>query len=195
MRTDALHVLPDNLPMPQDDGACDHLPGLPLPSLRLPATSGGSVDPSREGRPWLVLYCYPRTGRPDQAPLGGEAAWNAIPGARGCTPQACAYRDHHAELTALGAAVFGLSTQESADQQEAAIRLHLGFPLLSDAGLAFARTLRLPTFACEGLELVKRLTLIAREGRIEKVFYPVFPPDADAGRVVTWLRERAAALT
>ena len=141
-----------------------------------------------------MLYCYPRTGRPDQVPLGGEAAWNAIPGARGCTPQACAYRDHHAELTALGAAVFGLSTQDIADQREAAHRLHLSFPLLSDADLAFARALRLPTFAWEGFELVKRLTLIVRAGRIEKVFYPVFPPDADAGHVVTWLREHGAAV-
>jgi len=194
MRTDALHVLPDGLPVPQDDGACDHLPGLPLPSLGLPATSGATVDLSREGRPWLVLYCYPRTGRPDQAPLGGEAAWNAIPGARGCTPQACAYRDHHLALTALGATLFGLSTQDSTDQQEAASRLHLGFPLVSDAGLTLARALRLPTFVHEGFELVKRLTLIVRAGRIEKVFYPVFPPDADAGRVVTWLREHGSAV-
>ena len=194
MRADSLHVLPSGLPVPHDDGACDHLPGLSLPSIGLPATSGGSVDLSRERSPWLVLYCYPRTGRPDQAPLGGEAAWNAIPGARGCTPQACAYRDHHAELTALGAVVFGLSTQDIADQQEAARRLHLTFPLLSDAQLAFARTLRLPTFAWEGFELVKRLTLVVRAGRIEKVFYPVFPPDADAGHVVTWLREHGSAV-
>jgi peroxiredoxin len=145
------------------------------------------VDPSKEGRPWLVVYCYPRTGRPDQEPLGGAAAWNAIPGARGCTPQSCAYRDHYTELTALGAAVYGLSTQDTEYQMEAVQRLHLPFPLLSDARLDFARALRLPTFTFAGSELIKRLTLIAHAGRIEEVLYPVFPSDADAERVIRWL--------
>jgi peroxiredoxin len=126
-------------------------------------------------------------GRPDQEPLGGAENWNAIPGARGCTPQSCAYRDHYSELRALGAAVYGLSTQDTEYQNEAVGRLHLPFPLLSDAPLAFAKALRLPTFAFAGLELIKRLTLIARAGRIEEVFYPVFPSDADAERVVAWL--------
>lgn len=187
MRPDNLYNLPDNLPVPQDDGACDHLRGMLIPSIRLIATSGVPIDVSKEDKPWVIVYCYPRTGRPDQAPLGGADAWNAIPGARGCTPQSCAYRDHHAELAGLGAAVYGLSTQDTESQQEAVIRLHLPFPLLSDAQLDFARALRLPTFSVEGVELVKRLTLIIRAGRIEEVFYPVFPSDADAGRVVEWL--------
>ena len=113
MRADDLYSLPENLPVPRDDGACDHLRGAALPSIALPATSGAAVDLSKEGSPWAVVYCYPRTGRPDQEPLGGLATWNAIPGARGCTPQSCAYRDHYAELRALGATVYGLSTQDT----------------------------------------------------------------------------------
>jgi peroxiredoxin len=158
-----------------------------IPSIRLPATSGIQIDLSNESKSWIVVYCYPRTGRPDQAPLGGAEVWNAIPGARGCTPQSCAYRDHYAELTALGATVYGLSTQDTESQQEAATRLHLPFPLLSDAQLNFAHALRLPTFCVEGVELIKRLTLIIRADRIEEVFYPVFPSNADAGRVIEWL--------
>ena len=139
-----------------------------------------------------MVYCYPRTGRPDQEPLGGATAWNAIPGARGCTPQSCAYRDHHAELASLGASVYGLSAQDTAYQSEAVARLHLPFSLLSDAELHFAHALRLPTFAVGDAQLIKRLTLIARDGRIEEVFYPVFPPDADAGRVVAWLTSHSS---
>src|SRR5262245_11565967 len=191
MRTDNLHSLPENLPIPQDDGACDHLRGSMLPSVGLRATFGSTVDLSKEGQPWLVVYCYPRTGRPHQEPLGGAAAWNAIPGARGCTPQSCAYPDHYGELTALDATVYGLSTQDTDYQSEAVQRLHLPFPLLSDARLEFARALRLPTFTFAGLELIKRLTLIARGGRIEEVLYPVFPSDADAGRVIEWLTSRS----
>jgi peroxiredoxin len=163
-----------------------------LPSIDLRATSGLTVDLSTEGRPWLVVYCYPRTGRPDQEPPGGAAAWNAIPGARGCTPQSCAYRDHYAELVALGATVYGLSTQDTECQSEAVQRLHLPFPLLSDAQLDLAGALRLPTFTFAGFELIKRLTLIAHAGRIEEVFYPVFPSDADAGRVVEWLTSHSS---
>src|SRR5262245_31589369 len=187
MRTDNLYSLPEDLPAPQDDGACDHLRRAMLPPISLRATSGTTVDLSNEGRPWLVVYCYPRTGRPDQEPQGGTAAWNAIPGARGCTPQSCAYRDHHAELAASEAIVYGLSAQDTEYQSEAAARLHLPFPLLSDIQLEFARALRLPTFTFAGMELIKRLTLIARAGRIEEVFYPVFPPDGDAKSVVEWL--------
>ena len=168
MRADNLHALPVELPVPRDDGACDHLRGAELPSIALQATSGETVDLSRERSPWVVVYCYPRTGRPDQDPPGGLEAWNAIPGARGCTPQSCAYRDHHAELRSLDAAVYGLSTQETEYQKEAAGRLHLPFALLSDARLAFARAMRLPTFMFAGNELIKRLTLIARAGRIEQ---------------------------
>jgi peroxiredoxin len=184
-RTDDLYRLPDNLPVPVDDGACDHLPGLPVPALPLPATSGGEVDlAGLPGR--TVVYCYPRTGDPTQDPPPG---WDAIPGARGCTPQSCAFRDHYQELQAQGAGVFGLSTQTTAYQQEAAARLHLPFALLSDAGLAFTRALRLPTFTVAGMTLIKRLTLILRAGRIEHVFYPVFPPDKSAAVVIEWLSQ------
>ena len=192
MRTDKLYSLPENLPVPEDDGACDHLRRSMLPPIPLRATSWVMVDLSKEGRPWLVVYCYPRTGRPDQEPPGGAAAWNAIPGARGCTPQSCAYRDHYGELTALGAALYGLSTQDTEYQSEAAQRLHLPFPLLSDERLDFTRALRLPTFTSAGLELIKRLTLIARAGRIEEVLYPVFPSDADAERVIEWLTSHSS---
>ncbi|MEW5975066.1 MAG: peroxiredoxin [Acidobacteriota bacterium] len=187
---DDLYSLPTDLPVPQDDGACDHLRGAILPPLALPATSGTTVDLSKEEASWVVVYGYPRTGRPGQEPPGGIAAWNAIPGARGCTPQSCAYRDRFSELLALGAKVYGLSTQDTEYQTEAAHRLHLPFPLLSDAQLTFARALRLPTFVVAGVELIKRLTIIIRAGRIEEVFYPVFPSDADAERVITWLTLR-----
>lgn len=188
--TDNLLVTPANLPVPQDDGACDHLRGMQLPAIGLQATSGVTVDLAQEGVPWVVVYCYPRTGRPGHELPGGADAWNAIPGARGCSPQSCAYRDHYSELQALGATVYGLSTQDSAYQKEAVERLELPFPLLSDAQLAFAHALRLPTFHFAGLDLIKRLTLIICDGRIEEVFYPVFPSDADAGHVVAWLTAR-----
>lgn len=130
------------------------------------------------------MYCYPRTGRPDRdLPLG----WNEIPGARGCTPQSCAFRDHYQELQALGAGVFGLSTQNTEYQQEAVERLHLPFGLLTDLELDFTRALRLPTFEIDSMTLIKRLTLIIFDGRIEKVFYPVFPPEQNAEEVIDWL--------
>jgi len=181
-----LFSLPTDLPIPIDDGACDHLAGLRLPSLPLLATDGSLVDlatvPGRS-----VVYIFPRTGRPDQ-PL--PTGWNEIPGARGCTPQSCAYRDRAGELAALGARVFGLSTQDSAYQQEAVERLHLPFPLLSDERVAFATALNLPTFSVDGMILIRRLTLVVRDGEIETVFYPVFPPDADAASVAAWLTQR-----
>lgn len=191
MRKDNLYAVPEGLPVPQDDGACSHLRGTLLPKISLRTTSGQTVDLFSEGKPWLVVYCYPWTGRPDREPLGGETAWNAIPGARGCTPQSCMYRDHYAELSALGASIYGLSAQDTEYQREAVDRLHLPFPLLSDDRLHFARALRLPTFTVGGTELIKRLTLIARDGRIEAVFYPVFPPDADARRVIEWLTSQS----
>lgn len=175
--------LPDDLPVPVDDGACDHLPGMRLPALALPATDGSVVDLSTlRGR--SIVYVHPRTGRPDQ-PL--PTGWDAIPGARGCTPQSCAYRDLAAELAALGARVLGLSTQETAYQREAAERLQLPFPLLSDESLAFAAALALPTFEVDGMTLIRRLTLVVNGGVIETVIYPVFPPDADAANVAAWL--------
>ena len=176
--------LPKDLPVPQDDGACNHLTGMKLPPLALRSTRGRSVDLSTLTGT-TVVYIYPRTGRPDQElPTG----WNAIPGARGCTPQSCAFRDHYQELKALGVSeLFGLSTQDPAYQQEAAERLHLPFELLSDDRLEFANALRLPMFEVDGMKLIKRITLIARDGKITKVFYPVFPPVRNANEVIEWL--------
>jgi peroxiredoxin len=181
-----LTALPAELPVPVDDGAAAHLEGLHLPALGLPATDGRTVQLS--ALPGLqVIYIYPMTGRPG-VPL--PEGWDAIPGARGCTPQSCAFRDHHAELAALGAGVFGLSTQDGSCQREAAERLHLPFPLLSDAGLALRDALSLPVFETDGRTLYRRLTLIADAARIVKVFYPVFPPDRNAADVIDWLRAR-----
>lgn len=184
-RSDNLYELPKNLPVPVDDGACAHLAGIRLPSLPLLSTGGRQVDLSQlAGR--TVVYCYPRTGHPDREVPAG---WDQIPGARGCTPQSCAFRDHYRELLDLGVgAVFGLSTQDSAYQCEVVERLHLPFQILSDERLDFARALKLPTFTVEGMTLIKRLTLIVRDGVIEKVFYPVFPPDANAREVIFWLQ-------
>jgi len=185
-----LHLLPSDLPVPEDDGAADHLPGMRLPALALPSTGGGTVEltvaAAQAGA--LVLYVYPRTGVPGQPSPDG---WDAIPGARGCTPQSCAFRDHHAELGALGAEVIGLSAQPAAEQAEFAAREHIPFALLSDPGLELAAVLRLPTFEAGGMRLYKRITLIAAaDGTIAKAFYPVFPPDRNAAEVVGWLRER-----
>ncbi len=184
--TEPRHLLdlPADLPVPVDDGACDHLPGMRLPALALPATDGAVVDLSTlPGR--SVVYVYPRTGRPDQ-PL--PTGWDEIPGARGCTPQSCAYRDRAAELADLAARVFGLSTQDTAYQQEAVMRLHLPFAILSDEKLALTKALRLPTMDVAGLTLMKRLALVIDDGRITKVFYPVFPPDRNAPDVLAWLK-------
>jgi peroxiredoxin len=189
MRSDNLYELPKDLPVPQDDGASAHLTGMKFPRVTLASTGGGKVDLSAL-KGTTVVYIYPRTGRPDQELLPG---WNDIPGARGCTPQSCAFRDHYQELKDAGAShVFGLSTQDTAYQREAAERLHLPFELLSDEQLAFARALKLPTFDVAGMRLIKRMALIAREGIIEKVFYPVFPPDRNAGDVLDWLSKRRA---
>jgi peroxiredoxin len=174
------------IPAPVDDGAARHLTGARLPSAPLPATDGTAIDLSAL-RGLSVVYVYPRTGRPGVANPEG---WDTIPGARGCTPQSCAFRDHFTELKSLGIDhLFGLSTQDTAYQREAAERLHLPFPLLSDAHLALARALRLPTFEAGGMTLLKRLTLVIRDGTIEHVFYPVFPPDRSARDVVAWLAE------
>jgi peroxiredoxin len=177
--------LPADIPVPQDDGAARHLVGVKLPDLALPTMNGPAVNLAKlKGR--TVLYIYPRTGVPGvDAPPG----WDDIPGARGCTPQSCGFRDHFAELTALGVAqVYGLSTQDTAYQREAAERLHLPFPLLSDAELDFARNLHLPLFMTSGMTLLKRMALVIDDGKIVKAFYPVFPPDKNAAEVVAWLR-------
>jgi peroxiredoxin len=169
--------------VPVDDGLANHLPGLRVVSRSLPSTIGETIDLSAlPGR--TVVYCYPRTGLPDRDSPDG---WDLIPGARGCTPQSCAFRDHHHELEGLGARVFGLSTQDTAYQREAMERLHLPFALLSDERGEFASEMRLPMFDVHSMRLLKRLTLIIRDGIVEHVFYPVFPPDANAQDVVNWL--------
>jgi peroxiredoxin len=177
--------LPSDLPVPQDDGGARHLSGKTLPDLDLPATDGGEINLARlKGR--SVIYIYPRTGTPG---VPSPEGWDAIPGARGCTPQSCGFRDHFAELRGLGVAhLFGLSTQDTAYQREAAERLHLPFALLSDAALRLQRALSLPTFEAGGMILLKRMALVADDGVIIKVFYPVFPPDRNAEEVAAWLR-------
>ncbi|MGB7589234.1 MAG: peroxiredoxin [Solirubrobacterales bacterium] len=178
--------LPADLPVPADDGAADHLTGLAVPELRLPSTQGGEIDLAELALERLVVYLYPRTGVPGE-PL--PAGWNDIPGARGCTPQSCAFRDTMDEFSRVGATIVGISAQEAAEQVEFAKREHIPFPLLSDPTLRLATLLRLPTFSVEGMTLYKRLTFIAEAGRIGKTFYPVFPPDRNATEVLAWLSQ------
>ena len=183
-----LFALPPDLPVPVDDGAADHLVGLLVPGIALPSTDGRLVRLTDLKAPRTVVYGYPRTGRPGEPPLSED--WDLIPGARGCTSEACSFRDHHAELSSLGAEVYGVSIQETDYQREAVVRLHLPFELLSDAHLELTRALRLPTFEVAGHTLLERLTFVIREGRIEHVWYPVFPPDRHGVEVVSWLRTR-----
>ena len=179
-----LNQLPTDLPVPQDDGACNHLVGMSLPNVALLATDGSMVNLSQlAGR--LVIYCYPMTGQPN-VPL--PEGWDQIPGARGCTPQSCAFRDHYQELQALHANVFGLSVQSTEYQREMATRLHLPFQVLSDEQYQFQKALNLPTFVAAGMTLLKRVTLISHQGRIEAVHYPIFPSDSDPAWVLNYLR-------
>ena len=173
-----------SLPKPADDGAAAHLAGMTLSSIPLPATDGATVDLSAlHGR--VVVYAYPRTGIPG---IENPPGWDLIPGARGCSPQSCAFRDHFAELKVLGVDhLFGLSTQDTAYQREAAERLHLPFAILSDEHFKLTNNLRLPTFQTSGMRLLKRLTMVINNGKIEYVFYPVFPPDQNASEVIAWL--------
>lgn len=188
MRSDDLYTLPPGVPVPEDDGAARHLVGLPMPPVALRSTRDRLVRLDRLGPGRTVIYAYPRTGVPDEDSPPG---WDEIPGARGCTPQNCSFRDHHADLRALGADVFGLSTQDTAYQREMTERLHLPFEVLSDERLELARALNLPTFVYGEWTLLKRFSMIVRDGRIEHVFYPVFPPGGDGRRVLAWLAERA----
>ncbi|MBA2668347.1 MAG: peroxiredoxin [Trueperaceae bacterium] len=187
MRTN-LTQLPTDLPVPEDDGSADHLLGTILPDISLPTTSGGTLDLGNLGGR-NVLYIYPMTGRPDVSLPDG---WDETPGARGCTPQSCSFRDHFEELAMLRTGVIGLSVQTTDYQREARERLHLPFDLVSDSNLALKTTLRLPTFEVAGMELYKRLTMIVQDRTIVRVFYPVFPPDRNADDVLDWLRNSGA---
>jgi peroxiredoxin len=184
--------LPSDLPVPTDDGAADHLPGAAMPAITLASTTGARVDLARlpnDGP--TILYIYPMTGRPGVALPEG---WDDVPGARGCTPESCGFRDHHADLLVAGASgVYGLCSQDTDYQQEAVQRLHLPFALLSDPELTLAAALRLPTFTVDGTTRYQRITLVVADGAIEHVFYPVFPPDEHAAQVLAWVRSRRPA--
>jgi len=186
MRHD-LHSLPDDLPVPEDDGAANQLLDAPIPPVVLSSTTGEEVDLAAASAAGghLVVYVYPQTGATGRPVPEG---WDRIPGARGCTPQSCAFRDSADELAALGASVFGLSAQSLSEQREFAEREHLPYPLLNDSGFQLNRELGLPTFEANGVRYFRRLTFIARAGRIVKVFHPVFPPQDNAGDVIAWLR-------
>jgi peroxiredoxin len=182
------YSLPEDLAVPEDDGACDHLEGMRMPEDSLPATDGRDVPLRIDGVG--VFYVYPKSGRPGVEPPPG---WNETPGMRGCTPQSCDFRDHHAELKELGATVFGVSTQTTEEQREFAARLELPYSLLSDAECVLERELDLPAVdVTDTLRVYRRVTLVTRDGVIEKVFYPVFPPDANAVQVVAYLRSTMA---
>jgi peroxiredoxin len=183
-------ALPPDLPRPIDDGAARHLQGMPMPRVSLPSTAGRIVDLSDLGSQRTVIYCYPKTGVPGK-PL--PEGWDMIPGARGCTPQTCGFRDHFLELSQLNARVFGLSTQSTEYQREMAERLVLPFEILSDSEFKLCNALRLPTFEVDGMRLLKRITLIVLDARIEHVFYPVFPPNESCDEVLRWLREHPIA--
>jgi len=179
-----LNQLPTDLPIPEDDGSTAHLRGMKLPNISLVTTSGKTINLGNiKGK--LVIYCYPMTGQPNIALPDG---WDQIPGARGCTPQSCSFRDHYQELKALGAEVIGLSVQTTDYQKEMADRLHLPFPVVSDADYQFQKALNMPTFLAAGMTLLKRVTLIAHNGVIEAVHYPIFPSDSDPTWVIDYFK-------
>jgi peroxiredoxin len=181
--------LPDDLPEPVDDGQASHLWNTPLPEISLQSTAGRIVNLRHLHAPTTVLYCYPMTGVPGK-PL--PTGWDLIPGARGCTPQTCGFRDIFHEFAGLNIEVFGISTQSPAYQREMAARLHLPFEILSDVKFKLRDAMHLPTFEAEGVHLLKRLTLIVRNASIEHLFYPVFPPDQNADQVIEWIRRHPA---
>ena len=179
-----LNQLPTDLPIPQDDGSTNHLKGLKLPNFSLNATNGKAINLADiKGK--LVVYCYPMTGQPNVALPEG---WDQIPGARGCTPQSCSFRDHYQELQELGAEVLALSVQSTEYQKEMIDRLHLPFQVVSDVNYQFQKALNLPTFVAAGMKLLKRVTLIANNGVIEAVHYPIFPSDSDPSWVIDYLK-------
>ncbi len=183
-RRDNIYELPKNLPVPTDDGACRHLAGMKVPPVMLCTTGNRCVKLHEVESPRIVVFAYPRTGEPGKDPPAG---WDQIPGARGCTPESCGFRDRFRDFKPLRAMVFGLSTQTTEYQQEMVARLHLPFEVLSDSRFQFTEALRLPVFEFNGTRLLKRHTLVLRAGKIEKVFYPVFPPDRHAEEVLKWL--------
>jgi peroxiredoxin len=183
-------TFPSDLPRPEDDGACSHLTDLPIPNISLPPASNPSnlVDISK--LPGLtIIFCYPRTGAPGEVV---PPEWNNIPGARGCTPQACSFRDNRPQLKSLGVnQLFGLSTQDTNYQQEVHTRLRLPYDLLSDGKLEFQKALNLPTFEWQGQKVIRRLTLAIEDGKVAKWWYPIFPPDSNVFHVLEWLKERS----
>lgn len=181
-----LFPLPKDLPVPQDDGACAHLPGKDLPPISLLSTAGRQVRVDEHSQSKTVFFFYPRSGRPGEPIPPG---WDQIPGARGCTPHSCAFRDHYGEFQSRGIAVFGASSQDTEYQREFARRTKLPYEVLSDVEFRLTEALRLPTFVFEGARLIKRLAWVAERGRIVKVFYPVFPPDKNAETVLAWLAQ------
>lgn len=178
------------IPAPADDGGARHLTGMRIADVALPATDGTAISlAGRNGT--VVVFAYPRTGTPGQISLVDD--WDMIPGARGCTPQTCAFRDLAADLKAAGAdEIYGLSTQDTPYQRELAARLHLPFSVLSDEKLALTKAMKLPTMEIAGSTLIKRMALVIRDGVIAKVFYPVFPPDRNAADVLAWLKAASA---
>jgi len=185
---DAFMTLPPDLPVPKDDGAAAHLTGMRVPGITLVSTAKRRINLADLARERTVIYCYPRTGAPGKPVPKG---WDEVPGARGCTPESCGFRDHYHALQSLHVRVFGMSTQTTEYQKEAVERLHLPFEILSDADFAVTNALRLPTFEFDGVRLLKRLTLVLADGKIEKVFYPVFPPDKHAEEVIAWLSKKS----
>lgn len=181
-----LNTLPEGLPVPADDGACDHLCGMSLPAIQLKATSGRSVSLQTLNQPTIIFF-YPRTGEPDKP---APADWDLIPGARGCTPQSCGFRDLYREFQQLGYQIFGFSSQDTDYQKEFVQRNHIPFEILSDAQFEFIDYMNLPTFEYEGLRLVKRMAWVIQEGVVQKVFYPIFPPNENASAVLSWLKSR-----
>lgn len=182
---DVIFSIPADLPIPLDDGACEHLENMRIPNVSLWSTDNQEINLSNL-RGWNLIFCYPMTGRPG-VPI--PEGWAQIPGAAGCTPQACSYRDNHAELKRNGVGVYGISTQTSEAQKEASIRLGLSYPLLSDANHSFSSALKLPLLEVDGLKLIKRVTLVLKDGAIKKCFYPVFPPDKNVVEVTAWLSQ------
>lgn len=181
-----LFDLPKDLPIPQDDGACDHLTGMLLPKIKLCSTINRIVDLSSEAQAPTIVFFYPRTGEPSKP---APANWDLIPGARGCTPQSCGFRDIYSEFLINGFKIYGVSSQATEYQKEFVSRNHIPFEILSDDQFALTNTLKLPTFTYDGMKLIKRLALVLNKGRIEKVFYPVFPPDKNAETVLNWIKK------